>query len=263
METSTKDFWENRLAEDWTETGVGYRALGAAFNTWMYRVRRAVFLREMAAAPIDLPTAEVFDIGSGTGFYVDLWRELGVAGVTGSDITTAAVNNLRGRFPDSDFHPFDAASPELPVPAGAYDIVSAMDMLFHITDDAGHAQALRNAARLLRPGGLFVFSENFLFGPEQRGPRQVNRSMHTIERELAAAGLEPIRHTPMFVLMNAQVDAPWLRRRAWALVMRTVTAAGLGGLAGRLLYPLEMRLLASRREGPSTELMICRRIEQQ
>ena len=105
METSTKDFWENRLAEDWTETGVGYRALGAAFNTWMYRVRRAVFLREMAAAPIDLPTAEVFDIGSGTGFYVDLWRELGVAGVTGSDITTAAVNNLRGRFPDSDFHP--------------------------------------------------------------------------------------------------------------------------------------------------------------
>lgn len=260
MGMSTKDFWEDRLASDWTETGVGYRALGKAFNVWMYRVRREVFLAEMERAPLDIPASAVFDIGSGTGFYVDLWRELGAPSVTGSDITSSAVRNLRERFPDEEFHVFDAASPELPVAAGSYDIVSAMDMLFHITDDAGHAQALRNAAALLRPGGHFVFSENFLFGPEQRGPRQVNRSMHTIERELAAAGLEPIRHTPMFVLMNAQVDAPWLRRRAWAVVMRSLVAAGLGGLAGRLLHPLELRLVRSRTEGPSTELMICRKV---
>lgn len=260
MNYSTKDFWEDRLASDWTETGVGYRTLGKAFNVWMYRVRRFVFLRELREAGLEVEGSSVFDIGSGTGFYVELWKELGAASVTGSDITSSAVSNLRERFPDSEFHLFDASQPELPVPAESFDFVSAMDMLFHITDDAGHAQAFRNAAELLRPGGHFVFSENFLFGPEQRGPRQVNRSMHMIERELAAAGLEPVRHTPMFVLMNAQVDAPWLQRRGWAAIMRSATALGLGELLGRALYPLEKRLVQTRSEGPSTELMICRKV---
>lgn len=261
MAYSTKDFWENRLAADWSETGVGYYALGRDFNLWMYRVRRDVFLREMRAAGLPAPGDAVFDFGSGTGFYIDLWNELGAGSTTASDITESAVRNLRERFPDSDVHLFDAGGTDLPVEEGAYDIVSAMDMLFHITDDAAHTRAIANASRLLKPGGHFVLSENFLFGPEQRGPRQVNRSMHTIERELAAAGLEPIRHTPMFVLMNAQVDAPWVRRRGWAAVLRTVTAVPGGGeLLGRLLYPLESRLVQERAEGPSTELMICRKV---
>ena len=87
-------FWEGRLDEDWTETGVGYRALGRRFNTWMYRVRREVFLREVGSLDLDWPRTRVLDVGSGTGFYVQAWRDLGAGSVTGCDLTQAAVDRL-------------------------------------------------------------------------------------------------------------------------------------------------------------------------
>src|SRR5690625_2054253 len=43
------EFWNQRLADDWSESGVGYRALGRPFNNWMYRVRRHVFTHGAAA----------------------------------------------------------------------------------------------------------------------------------------------------------------------------------------------------------------------
>lgn len=133
-------------------------------------------------------------------------------------------------------------------------------MLFHITDDEGYATAVRNLGSLVRPGGWVLLSENFVRGREQRGPRQVNRSLERILAALDDAGLEVVRRTPMFVLMNAQVDAGWLRRRAWAAVMRAVTALpATGWAAGALLFPLERRLVTRSPEGPSTELAVCRR----
>jgi SAM-dependent methyltransferase len=256
----SRSFWEQRLAEDWTESGVGYRALGRPFNTWMYRVRREVFRREVARLPLDPATARILDVGSGTGFYVRLWHELGFRAVTGCDLTQAAVDRLRRRFPGTEFHRLDISDHITEMPAGAFDAVSCMDVLFHITDDEGHRAAIANLARLIHPGGWCMFSENFLHGPEQRGPRQVNRSLRRIEREVTEAGLEVVRRTPMFVLMNAQVDAPEPRRLAWAAVMRTATLVpATGWLAGALLFPLERRLVRRASEGPSTELMVCRR----
>lgn len=260
MTTSSRAFWEDRLAADWTETGVGYRALGRPFNTWMYRVRREVFLREVGRLPVDPASADVLDVGSGTGFYVSLWRELGARSVTGCDLTQAAVDRLRQRFPGTEFHQVDISEPLTALPAESFDLVSCIDVLFHITDDDGHRTAVRNLTRLVRPGGCVLISENFVHGREQRGPRQVNRSMVRIRAELDDAGLEMVRRAPMFVLMNAQVDAGWLRRRAWAAVMRTATVLPATGWAtGALLYPLERRLVRRATEGPSTELAICRR----
>jgi 2-polyprenyl-3-methyl-5-hydroxy-6-metoxy-1,4-benzoquinol methylase len=272
----TRTFWEERLADDWTETGVGYRALGRPFNSWMYRMRREVFGAVVARLPTALRHADVLDVGSGTGFYVQIWRELGARSVTGSDLTQAAVDQLRTRFPATTFHRLDISKP-LPSrtdpgtsgatrdadpglrPAG-FDVVSCMDVLFHITDDDGHRTAIRNLAALTRPGGWCLFSENFLRRPEQRGPRQVNRRFERITAEVIDAGFEIVDRVPMFVLMNAQVDAGPVRRRGWAAAMRAATVLpATGWLAGAVLYPLERRLVRRVGKGPSTELMICRR----
>jgi SAM-dependent methyltransferase len=255
-----QSLWERRLDEDWTERGVGYRALGLPFNRWMYRVRRDVFLREAESLDLDLHSARVLDIGSGTGFYVRLWQELGVEAVTGCDLTQAAVDRLARRYPDVPFHRIDIGAPGTDLPAAAFDAVSCMDVLFHITDDHAYRTALENVARLTRPGGTLLLSENFLHVPEQRGPQQVNRTLDRIEAGLDRAGFDVVRRVPMFVLMNAQVDSGLLRRRAWSVVMRAATLTPpTGWLAGALLYPVERRLVRRRLEGPSTELMVCRR----
>jgi len=92
-----RDYWEERLRGDYSLGGVGYQGLGETFNRWGYRARRRVFLRLMR--PLIAPGARVLDIGSGTGFYLGLWRELGAGSVTGSDLTAVAVERLAARQP--------------------------------------------------------------------------------------------------------------------------------------------------------------------
>ncbi|TDQ52419.1 class I SAM-dependent methyltransferase [Actinorugispora endophytica] len=253
-------FWEGRLGTDWTETGVGYRALGRPFNEWMYRVRREVFLREAGALDLDRARARVLDIGSGTGFYVRAWRDLGVGSITGCDLTEAAVERLRPRFPDVRFERLDIADPGDALPEAAFDAASCMDVLFHITDDDRYTAALESVARAVRPGGYFVLSENFLHRPAERGANQVNRTISWITGRLARAGFDVLRRAPMLVLMNAQVDAGPVWRKVWGGALRAATLTEpTGWLAGAALHPLERRLVRARRESPSTEIMVCRR----
>ena len=252
-------FWERRLGSDWTESGVGYRALGRAFNSWMYRVRRGVFAREVASLGVG-PQSRVLDIGSGTGFYVDCWRAAGAGHITGCDLTGAAVERLRRRFPHVEFVRVDAADVADEFAAASFDAVSCMDVLFHIVDDDQYERAIRGIAQVVRPGGHFVLSENFLHRAEQRGERQVNRTASTIESILTSAGLAVERRVPMLVLMNAQVDAPVVWRKVWGGALRAATVTELTGwLAGAALYPVDRGLTRWLPESPTTELMICRR----
>lgn len=70
-ETGTADdraYWESRLSERYSLDGVGYLGLGSSFNAWMYRARRAIFLRRARPLVAARPRARVLDVGSGTGF---------------------------------------------------------------------------------------------------------------------------------------------------------------------------------------------------
>ncbi|MFW6638842.1 class I SAM-dependent methyltransferase [Nocardiopsis algeriensis] len=255
-QSELRDFWEHRLEQDWTESGVGYRALGRPFNTWMYRVREEVFLRE--AGRVGAGGASVLDVGSGTGFYVRQWQRLGAGDITGCDVTDAAVARLRQRFPDHRFVRQDAADLDA-FDQDSFSALSCMDVLFHITDDERYAGAVAEFARVLRPGGALVISENFLRRPEQRGEHQVNRTLEEITGILGKAGFDLVRRVPMLVLMNAQVDAPTPWRKAWGGVLRAATVTpATGWLAGAALYPLERRLVRMCRESPTTELLVCR-----
>lgn len=255
-----RSFWEDRLDGDWTETGVGYGALGTAFNTAMYRVRREVFLREAGRLDLDWPHARILDIGSGTGFYVALWQQLGAQSVTGSDLTQAAVDRLRDRFRDAQFLRLDIGDAEDVLTDGVYDAVSCIDVLFHITDDERYASALQSIGRAVRPGGYALLSENFVHRGVERGPNQVNRPKEWTTELLDRAGLDIVRRTPMLFLMNAQVDSPRLWRKAWGGVLRAATLTEpTGRLDAAALTPLERRLVRSRSESPTTELVICRR----
>jgi hypothetical protein len=43
------------------------------------------------------------------------------------------------------------------------------------------------------------------------------------------------------------------------MVAPAMASDALGGILGAALYPLERRLVAHRKESPSTELMVCRK----
>jgi SAM-dependent methyltransferase len=264
-----KRYWETRLREHYSLAGVGYLRLGRRYNEWMYRVRGDVFDRvvERIAQREERRGWRVLDVGAGTGFYVDRWLRMG-AEVTGLDLTEVAVRELSRCFPAVNFVQADIGGPfgvgslgERLLPPGSFDAVSAFDVLFHIVDDAAYARAFQNIAALLRAGGWFLWSDNFLRHPTERVAHQVSRSLEESRQCVEAAGFDVVERVPMFVLMNYPADTTSkLARWAWtAMVAPAALAEPIGWAVGALLYPVEKALLKRTKESPSTELMVCRK----
>jgi SAM-dependent methyltransferase len=253
-------YWEHRLGGPSDAEAVGHAGLGAGLNAWMMRVRRAVFLREVR--PLAASISSVLDVGSGTGVNIDRWRELGVAEIVGSDIAQVAVDRLARRFPSVEFVRFQLGS-EMPeaLRGRRFDAISAMEVLFHVLEDDAYERAFATLYDLLVPGGLLVFSENFLHGRELRSAHQRSRTVDEIERVVRATGFEVLRRRPLFFLLNAPHDSRSRVHRLWwrGLVAIASRSDRAGGALGALLYRAELAIVARLREGPSTELMLCRR----
>lgn len=254
-------YWEEMHRENRGFAAVGFAGLGVGFNKWMYRVRRVVVRRALRRAAVSVKSASVLDVGAGSGFYVLLWLKLGAAHVTGMDLSEAAVDGLRAEFPTAEFLCDDIADPSQELRAGRYELVSSFDVLFHIVDDERFDRAIENVAELIRPGGHLLLSDNFLHGPAIRGRHQVSRSLEEIDDALTAAGFETIARLPMFYLMNTPIDS---KSRLLGLSWRVVSGIcyrshRAGAILGGLLFPLELLLTAVVHEGPSTELVVCRR----
>ena len=222
MQADVAQYWEERLAGGPSLERVGFRALGLRFNQWMYRVRRAGFLREVRAAlreaGIDPAKARILDAGCGSGFYVERWQEVGAGAISGCDLTEAAVTALRQKFPRVRFRQADIGSAEAGFLPASYDAVSCMDVVFHIVDDRKYEQAFENFAGMMRSGGLLIFTENCLHGSAIRTPYQASRTLGEIRAVLDRTGFEILVRKPVFVLMNTPVDSrSKLLRADWAL----------------------------------------------
>jgi SAM-dependent methyltransferase len=251
-------YWEKRLESSTGLQGVGYLGLGQPFNAWMYRVRRGVFKRVVGRHLPKMPRGRVLDVGSGTGEYLRLWRTLRATSITGSDITATAVERLAKEFLDATMVRMDIAEAQ-ELPKGPFDAISCMDVLFHIVDDESLVEALRNIRGLLTSDGLLFLSDNFVHGAGHRQEHFVTRTLAEYEAALGKAGLRVIERRPMFHLLNRPLDSRSpLLHRWWGLVMRTCQLhPQLGGLLAAAVFPIESLLVSLRREGVSTEIMVC------
>lgn len=213
----------------------------------------------MRGLGVDWNGKQVLDLGSGTGFYVSEWLRLG-AEVTGSDLTRASVGALSTAFPGTEFVQWDISEPP-PYARSSFHAVSAMDVLFHIVDDSRYRAALQNVAALLKDGGYFIWSDFLVHGPGVRTVHQVIRPLREVEDQLTACGLEIVLRRPMFVLMNTPVDSTSHALNLQWRVLEDLVARfpRLGNPAGAMLYPLDYLLVSFCREGPSTELVVCRK----
>lgn len=256
-----REYWEERLRRHDGLHGVGYMGMGRRYNAWLYRVQRALFRRIVPSLERSWTGRDVLDVGAGTGFYLELWQELG-ARVTASDLTTTAVERLARVWAGVECMRLDIGT-ELPpsLRTRRFDAISAFAVLFHIVDDARYARAFRNLGTLLRPGGWLLFSENCLHGAVRRSRTQVSRRLDEILALAEAADLEIITRVPQFVLMNAPVDTRWPGiERGWRMGMRAVARSErAGAIAGAMLYPLELVLTRVVRDGPSTEVLVARK----
>lgn len=256
------EYWQERLSSDYSLGSTGWKTLGEAFNMWSYAVRARVFTR-VAKAVVPAPRdARVLDVGSGTGFYLNLWQRIGVRYVTGSDLTPVAVERLAQCYPAATIRQVDIGQADPPLPSRAYDAISIIDVLYHIVDDERYAQALANLASLLTQEGALLLTENLVSRPS-RAVHQVTRTREWILATLGQAGLVVVCEQPIFFLMNTPVSSDSrLLHRWWHLITQLVPRHdAIGWAVGAALFPIEIGLarLGAGRRSPSTTLLVCRR----
>ncbi|HYY72629.1 MAG TPA: class I SAM-dependent methyltransferase [Candidatus Bathyarchaeia archaeon] len=256
-----KSYWETRLRQHPGLCGVGNTRMGKQYIQWLYRVRRTVFLRLLRSLRTDFSRARVFDFGSGTGFYLELWKELGVSSIAGCDLTEIAVSRLRREFPSIRIFEMDISDGLLRSACEEYDFVSAFDVLFHIVEDERYEQAVRNAHALLRPGGLFLFSDLLVHHSPRSDEHVRFRSLSHVEVLLKNAGFAVLRRVPMFVLMEEPLDSRSpVYHFLWRLATYPARKSELAGfLLGALLFPPECFLTKIFDESPTTEIIVCQK----
>ena len=215
------------MAEGWQLTG----------RAWSERSRDVAYLFESFARPayhkvfdqLGIETGtELLDVACGGGYAAMMAAERG-ASIAGIDASEGLIEVARARVPAGDFRVGDMC--DLPFDTASFDCVTSFSGIL-----PGLEQAMQEAARTLRPGGLFGLTE---FGsPRRRGhlayfmalvdispPEHIQTSMvgmstgrpGVAEKLLTDAGLE--------VLARGSVDVT----SEWpdvATAVRALTGAG-------------------------------------
>jgi SAM-dependent methyltransferase len=149
------EYWSHRLEHHPNLRGTGHISYSEAYNRWLYRAKRRALRRALRGVATD---ARALDVGSGTGWVVAELLNRG-ASVEGCDIAESALRQLRERFPGPTFFAVELGMDSLPRPAATYDLITALDVTYHITDDTRWHLAVTELARVLRAGGRLVVSD--------------------------------------------------------------------------------------------------------
>jgi SAM-dependent methyltransferase len=259
---NAKQYWEDRLSVQYNLVGVGDISLSQNYNKWSYKVTRKILHRLLKQYTKSKTNKKVLDIGSGTGFVVDIWQSLGKM-VTGVDISHTAVESLKRSYPAFNFVEFDMGSGKITVPDSAFSACSAASVLYHIVEDKALNIALKNIHRLLEKNGVFIFSDNFIHETEYNIVHQKCRTLKEYETALKDNGFEIIGRVPNYVLMNDPVDA---KGKFYPKVWSSLTSLSrkskvLDQIIWPALYPVELLLTSILKESPAQEFMICKAIK--
>lgn len=118
---------------------------------------------ELLVEILNLDNATVVDVGCGDGWLVRRLAKRG-AHVTGVEVSPKQMAMARAATPVRDEHYIQGLAEDLPVTSRSVDIVIYFNSLHHIDGD-GLMKALREAARVLRSGGILYVSEPLAEGP--------------------------------------------------------------------------------------------------
>jgi SAM-dependent methyltransferase len=249
-------YWEKRLTTNFSLRGVGDIRFPISYNRYLYALRRRAFRRTIRDVGLDCCFADVLDIGSGVGFYINEWVRVNARSVTGSDITEKAVARLSEIYRDCQFIRWDAGGDDLPFKK-KFQVISAFDVLFHIIDDERFERAVHNISKLLEGGGYFLYSDCLMPKEKKRQEHIVFRKEETTLEIMKKHGLIPVARRRVFYMMDDPVVTEFrLPQRLFRLNLMLATRNELMGfLAGAFAYAVEILFLTLPLSATGTEII--------
>lgn len=177
---SSKNYFDT-VAENWDDMREGF---------FSEAVRDAALAKAAVRAG-----AIAADIGAGTGFITEALLTAGLR-VIAVDQSETMLRVMRQKFGDSLVEYRADGSQALPLQTGEVDYAFANMYLHHVDDPAA---AIREMARIVRPGGSLVITDldthNFQFLVEEQHDRWMGFAREDMTRWLIEAGLTTVEVT--------------------------------------------------------------------
>lgn len=209
-----QQYWQQRLSDQFGLAGTGHRAFGAQYNRTLYRAMLNCVEDICIRNGVSIPGKRVLDVGCGTGFWIAHWLDAGASQVYGLDVTQVSVERLIQRFPSGCFARADVCD-EIPFD-GEFDLISAINVLFHITDDTRFLQAMENICASLAPQGFLVVTDSFQRSRLILAKHVKPRPLLSYESGFEQFRVRVLEVMPVFYLLDRSFIpylGPWLIQR--------------------------------------------------
>ena len=132
-----------------------------ARDTWYWSRQGKISCRDIDAFLANRPFETILDVGCATGYLAELLAARRPVAYTGLDIAAEMVRVASAKnIPGATF--VQGAADRLPFADASFDVVACSQSFHHYPRQD---EAMREALRVLRPGGLYVLSDTGWGGP--------------------------------------------------------------------------------------------------
>ena len=129
-------------------------------DTYYYSQNGKISCRDIAEQVSRVPFEALLDVGCGTGFLIDILAKQKPARYCGVDLSEEMIRVAKGKaIQGAEF--IAGSADRLPYPDGSFDIVACSQSFHHYPYPD---KAMREAWRVLKPGGLYILSDTGIGG---------------------------------------------------------------------------------------------------
>ncbi len=129
-------------------------------DTYYYSQNGKISCRDITGQIKDLPYGSLLDVGCGTGFLMELLTKQRPARYCGVDLSDEMIRVAKEKqISGAEF--VVSAADKLPYPDETFDIVTCSQSFHHYPYPE---LAMREAKRVLKPGGLYILSDTGIGG---------------------------------------------------------------------------------------------------
>lgn len=202
MKYNPKIYWDKRLSQKFDLQGVGYYIFNRFYNFWLYKAKSRVLKSVIKKYNIKVCDKYILDIGCGTGYWIDFYKNL-TCNITGIDISKTSVKNLRQKYLQFEFINVDFASENATKLINKkYDIINAFDVFYHIVDDYSFQQALINIHQLLNDNAYILISDILVKKSIRTADHVKFRNIEEYDRVFSKLNIKIISVEPIYCLLN-------------------------------------------------------------